>query len=170
MRADLENCPRLLFHILVPGLPRAQAHTAEGRQMRGANIGPVVRRSFGRVWLAFSRIAPIERTRRSPPASIYARRFSSFASHQPISDHERHASDSPTLRSWTAVQRLLEPHSWLLACFDTKSAGGRPESKTTALVTTCWSAWPVTLGTPENSNRSRNDSFSTVLQAALMNH
>jgi len=31
MSADLENCPRLLFHILVPGRPWAQAGVSSHR-------------------------------------------------------------------------------------------------------------------------------------------
>jgi hypothetical protein len=44
------------------------------------------------------------------------------------------------------------------------------ESKTTAPLIACWAAQLVTLGASENSNRSWNDSFSTVLQTALGNN
>jgi len=43
-------------------------------------------------------------------------------------------------------------------------------SKPATLVASRCSTWPVTLGASQNSNSRRDDSFSTVLQAVLVDH
>jgi hypothetical protein len=115
MSADLENCPRLLFHILVPGGPwhkRARGAPSKGKLNRGAVLAkflPMDGRNRART---FTRPSTTPTGCSRIIVSEESARFSPRASHKPILHHERYAPDSPTERSLDGGTAASGTHSW----------------------------------------------------------